>query len=315
MPGACAACDKPAATHCTLCKNTRYCSRECQSRHWPTHKLTCSPGCSHYKRKCALVSPCCNGVFYCRFCHDQKMYDEETDPKKSHKLDRHAVTHVVCWNCGLKQRASPYCGGSDINVSAPAEASVSPSPSEVKTGCGERFAAYCCLVCNLFDDEGLAKQVFHCKDCGICRVGGRDAYFHCQRCNACYPKTLEANHSCVEQSLQRNCPVCQEDMFSSRISAQVLACGHTMHSTCLESFTQAGAYKCPTCNRTLLQRAEARALWAQLREEVFFTPMPAEYATTVVQVLCNDCNQKSSVNFHVIGHECSHCHSFNTVKE
>lgn len=31
-----------------------------------------------------------------------------------------------------------------------------------------------------------------------------------------------------------------------------------------------------------------------------------------VWVLCNDCNKVSEVDFHVIGHKCSHCNSYNT---
>jgi len=350
MPGVCATCTKPANRRCGRCKSMHYCSAACQSDHWKTHKPDCTPavipGCSHYKRKCALVSPCCDRVFSCRFCHDLEMHENEPNPEKSHRLDRHAVTHVVCKKCGRKQRASPFCGGDLEGLRVPSLSSTSSSDSASSSpslltsasgaatpgsdllssslsaassatdgkGCGETFAAYCCLICNLFDEEGLTKKAFHCEDCGICRVGGRDAFFHCPRCNACYAKALQTNHSCVEQSLQRNCPVCQEDMFSSRIGAQVLLCGHTMHSTCLQSFQEAGQYKCPTCNRTILSAHRAQTLWAQMKTEVMLTPMPAEYASTMVSVLCNDCNQKSNVNFHVIGHECAHCHSFNTVR-
>lgn len=407
MPGVCATCAKPAATRlCGRCKVTHYCSPECQSQHWQVHKPKCTPpvskesasskegdkksnkkiaatnaekefGCTHYKRKCALVSPCCGRVFSCRFCHDAEMYENETDEKKCHKLNRHAVTHIVCLSCGRKQRASPFCGGdtctqmgneknSVCNKNEPTSASVAsctdatssslpPSPSLASNstssisastslpssssssssspsspsssassslssssnqdkGCGERFAVYCCLICNLFDEEGDKKKIFHCEACGICRVGGRDAFFHCARCNACYSKEL-STHACVEQSLQRNCPVCQEDMFTSRINAQVLPCGHTMHSPCLKEFLKAGSYKCPTCNRTVLEATGARGLWARMKAEVDSTPMPTEYASQMVQILCNDCNLKSSVPFHIIGYECSHCHSFNTVRE
>ncbi|RLN15358.1 hypothetical protein BBJ28_00014149 [Nothophytophthora sp. Chile5] len=35
--------------------------------------------------------------------------------------------------------------------------------------CHRRMAAYFCSVCNLFDDAGPEKKVFHCAQCGICR--------------------------------------------------------------------------------------------------------------------------------------------------
>ncbi|CBJ31961.1 MYND finger protein, putative [Ectocarpus siliculosus] len=38
----CPVCQKPnAQKRCTRCKIVRYCSRECQKQHWPTHKLEC----------------------------------------------------------------------------------------------------------------------------------------------------------------------------------------------------------------------------------------------------------------------------------
>lgn len=50
---------------------------------------------------------------------------------------------------------------------------------------------YACLVCNLFDDEGDKKQIFHCDGCGICRVGGRENFFHCSNCNMCLGVSLK----------------------------------------------------------------------------------------------------------------------------
>lgn len=31
------------------------------------------------------------------------------------------------------------------------------------------MADYFCSVCNLFDNQGQQKQIFHCDGCGICR--------------------------------------------------------------------------------------------------------------------------------------------------
>lgn len=39
---ACNNCSKECHKTCTLCQNARYCGKECQTAHWPTHKLTCS---------------------------------------------------------------------------------------------------------------------------------------------------------------------------------------------------------------------------------------------------------------------------------
>lgn len=46
-------------------------------------------GCEHYKRKCSLISPCCNQMFVCRLCHDEEKDDNEPDYKKAHKMQCH----------------------------------------------------------------------------------------------------------------------------------------------------------------------------------------------------------------------------------
>jgi hypothetical protein len=42
------------------------------------------------------------------------------------------------------------------------------------------------------------------------------------------------------------------------------------------------------------------------------TAMPEEYRNMVVSVLCNDCHARSEVRFHVVGHKCGGCGSYNT---
>ena len=42
----CILCDKSNARLCKQCKSTSYCSKECQQKDWPTHKLLCTTFCS-----------------------------------------------------------------------------------------------------------------------------------------------------------------------------------------------------------------------------------------------------------------------------
>jgi len=113
---------------------------------------------------------------------------------------------------------------------------------------GRRLTHYYCDVCKFHDDDNT-KNIYHCPDCKICRIGkgiGIDRY-HCQKCNICTSSSLPAayvrvvrvcvtheltlahvditlvglsleyrDHKCIENSLGSNCPICNVYMFTSR---------------------------------------------------------------------------------------------------
>lgn len=105
-------------------------------------------GCQHYKRNVKLQCSTCERWYTCRFCHDEA---------EDHALNRRATKNMLCMLCGHAQAASGEC-----------------------QRCGEPSARYYCDVCKLWDDDPQ-KSIYHCDDCGICRVGqglGKD-FFHC----------------------------------------------------------------------------------------------------------------------------------------
>lgn len=109
-------------------------------------------GCLHYKRNVKLQCATCARWYTCRFCHDDV---------EDHKLVRRETKHMLCMLCGCAQPAAGEC-----------------------RDCGEQAAHYYCDVCKLWDNE-MSKSIYHCDDCGICRVGqglGKD-FFHCKVCN------------------------------------------------------------------------------------------------------------------------------------
>ncbi|QHO39007.1 E3 ubiquitin-protein ligase [Arachis hypogaea] len=59
---------------------------------------------------------------------------------------------------------------------------------EIETG----GPAVVCAVCDT--EQPIGKQLFHCDDCGICRVGGQENYLHCEKCGSYYSVTLRDNH-------------------------------------------------------------------------------------------------------------------------
>jgi len=234
--------------------------------------------CPHYKRKCRFVTPCCGGVYRCRFCHD-----EEQD----HPLRREDVNVVECSACGTRQGVTEFC-----------------------SNCGIKFGMYFCYECKLYDDED--KQQFHCQGCGICRVGGRANYFHCDRCDMCLPNHLEGAHKCVEKVSRGNCPVCQEDIHTSRIPSQIPPCNHLIHKNCFDDMLNNGHYACPVCGVSMIPMKE---IWKIYDKDIEETPMPEEYRDLYANIKCRDCLQTSLASFHILGIKCNECGSYNTVRD
>mgnify|MGYP000847646437 CR=1 FL=1 len=106
-------------------------------------------GCRHYKRNVKLQCYDCKRWYTCRFCHDEV---------EDHSLNRRKTENMLCMLCGRAQPAAQWC-----------------------KGCGEQAARYYCTICKLWDDDNK-KSIYHCNDCGICRIGqglGKD-FFHCK---------------------------------------------------------------------------------------------------------------------------------------
>lgn len=245
-------------------------------------------GCEHYRRRCMLIAPCCGEQFWCRHCHNIAKHDNEQDPVKRHVLDRKAIREVVCALCNTRQPAATNCNK-----------------------CGVGFGKYSCLVCHFYDDD-VTKEQFHCADCGICRVGGRQNFFHCDTCNCCYAVMMRDSHRCIENSMHSNCPVCFEYLFDSIRPISVMPCGHTIHQECLRLLVDHSTYHCPVCFKSCMTTANMERIWQDMDENVEATPMPEDYASIEVNILCNDCGDRSRVHFHILGHKCSRCGGYNT---
>ena len=159
-------------------------------------------GCDHYSRGCRIFAPCCSKWYGCRHCHNE-------DIENSHRLDPKTITTMECYSCKTAQPTQGNC-----------------------TSCQMSMGTYYCAICHLFDNASLEKGIFHCTDCGICRIGGRDNFYHCLPCGACLANELRTNHKCVSDSTRQDCPICLEYMFDAREESRILRCGHAMHSSC-----------------------------------------------------------------------------------
>ncbi|KAI0181322.1 zf-CHY-domain-containing protein [Hypoxylon sp. FL1284] len=236
-------------------------------------------GCEHYRRNVKLQCSTCLRWYTCRFCHDK---DED------HNLIRKDTRNMLCMFCGTAQRAGEAC-----------------------VSCGASAARYYCSICKLWNDDP-DKPVYHCSDCGICRIGrglGKD-FFHCKTCCACIAIGQENDHKCIERSTDCDCPICGDYMFTSPKAVCFMKCGHSIHNQCLDQHMKV-AYKCPICNKSL---ANMELQFRNLDLAIEAQPMPPEFRDTRALVLCNDCSAKSSVKYHWLGLKCGVCSSYNTAQ-
>jgi hypothetical protein len=238
------------------------------------------PPCGHYQRNCSIVSPCCGLVFGCRICHDDApelpppfllkrasstggngdaMEEDSKMPANGmngngapaaasmpafmhrsaslpvnfeeeethHNIDRFLIAEIICRECYTRQS----------------------SKTNTCINCRVEFGSYHCNICNLWMSD--TEEPYHCHECGFCRVGGRENFKHCADCGMCIDAQLFDDHNCKSGKYMSNCPVCQEDLFSSRMASHEMPCGHAIHwrecirvaiFTCCESCTLTSVY-------------------------------------------------------------------------
>ncbi|MHA1683310.1 MAG: RING finger and CHY zinc finger domain-containing protein [Promethearchaeota archaeon] len=244
-------------------------------------------GCSHYQRKCDVWAKCCKRYFPCRKCHDEEMDSPNRPMELQHTIDRKEIKKIKCRYCACEQVPRASC-----------------------KECGVSFARYCCLVCNLYDDDPK-KKIYHCDDCGVCLVGSRKNSAHCKTCDYCMSREDFSTHECFKDVLKRPCPVCLDSLQDSTELVRVLPCGHPIHVRCQLEMIRKRMYCCPICSKSMIDDTERTSL---LRIAIAILPMPKEYHGACVWILCNECCKKSYVNYHFHGHECLTCNSFNTTR-
>mmetsp|Transcript_30386 Transcript_30386/g.29287 ORF Transcript_30386/g.29287 Transcript_30386/m.29287 type:complete len:470 (-) Transcript_30386:107-1516(-) len=282
------------------------------------------PKCDHYNRNCSIVSPCCGATFGCRFCHDdspvlpplsnQSEQSQRTETKPNtgrrkyqrscsmptsfasfaepqhHTVDRFSIKEVICRKCYTRQS----------------------SKTNECVNCHVKFGEYHCDRCNLWMDND--ERPYHCADCGFCRVGGADNFRHCQDCGMCIDALLFDQHSCKVGKYMSNCPVCQEDLFSSRKASHEMPCGHAIHWHCFKKLAEHDS-RCPICKKTAGTHESMLPTWQAVAMGIELRPVPPDIAK-VVTIICNDCEMGDvDRGWHFLGVQCLRCQSFNTVTE
>jgi len=240
-------------------------------------------GCKHYQRSCKVKAACCGEWFTCRLCHADLIDDHEMDRKESELM--------LCMSCLTEQPIAQYCAN-----------------------CNLCMGAYFCGVCRLWDSTP-EKQIYHCDECGICRRGKREDYIHCNICKMCLHQSITTTHKCLQDSLNRDCPICCEYLFTSVKSVNILRCGHPMHAKCANSLLESSSMipRCPMCFKCISENW-LKNLTDVLDFEVNAQPMPEEVKKDVT-ILCYECNQTSVVPLHFIAMKCPKCSHYNTAQK
>lgn len=155
---------------------------------------------------------------------------------------------------------------------------------------------------------------YHCEKCGFCRVGGRENFRHCDDCGMCIDSLLFDDHNCKAGKYMSNCPVCQEDLFSSRDASHEMPCGHAIHWHCFKELTTYDT-RCPVCKKTAETPEHMAPTWEAMAMGIALQPVPPELARCVT-IICNDCETvDQDRRWHFLGVRCMHCTSFNTNVE
>jgi len=158
------------------------------------------------------------------------------------------------------------------------------------------------------------KEPFHCNACGLCRIDGEDNFKHCHKCDMCISVSMYKDHKCMKEKYKRECPICQENLFHSRMPSQDLLCGHVIHSHCFQRLSKFD-YRCPICKKTVVHPKYMANTWEILARDIREQPMSVDLAKDVY-LICYDCENKSEkIKWHFLGTQCPKCRSFNTVVE
>ncbi|CAD8177397.1 unnamed protein product [Paramecium pentaurelia] len=246
--------------------------------------------CKHYKRNCDKKAPCCQIYYPCRLCHDQNYKGPKSDGCKVETMDRYNVKEIRCRTCLTEQPPSNLCNN-----------------------CGIQFARYYCEICKLYEDD-KKKNIFHCEQCKMCRLGKREEFFHCEKCDVCLSISIKPQHNCIEKAFEQNCAVCMDYLKNStQLIQQFTNCPHFIHVKCLEKMLKKGLYNCPNCNVAIYKMTQQEIQDLDQINEHMKNELSEEQLKQVVDIICSDCQAKSSVQFNIYL-KCSNCGSYNTKK-
>ena len=236
--------------------------------------------CTHYENNIQVYAKCCNKYYDCHLCHNEE---------NNHKFNRYSLNKIKCTDCSTENNLGNTC-----------------------IECKVTFAKNHCNVCNIWCSK--LNNMYHCNDCGICRMGKKEDFFHCNKCNMCLSVNCKDSHNCGNISMDEDCPICLDKIFNSGKDIILLKCSHLIHDLCLKAHIKSCDQNdkiagCTLCKKSVVKFSSYESKFDKYIQNY---PMPDHYKNWTTDILCNDCCVKSNVKYHSKHHKCIGCKSYNT---
>lgn len=237
--------------------------------------------CTHYENCLQVFAKCCNKYYDCHLCHNEQ---------NNHKLNRKLIKKIKCVNCTTENDVGNKC-----------------------KGCNIEFAKNFCNICNVWCNK--YKDIYHCYDCGFCRVGKRENYYHCNKCNLCLSLNCIDSHNCENIDKSDNCPLCLSGLHNADSGILILKCNHFIHEKCLDEIIKNTDKSkkipcCLLCKKSVVNFLKYESIFDKNIKDY---ELPCIYQKWTTNILCNDCCVKSTVKYHTTYHKCQGCKSYNTT--
>jgi RING finger/CHY zinc finger protein 1 len=278
--------------------------------------------CTHYPNKNCnyFYFSCCNKFAHCIRCHNE--IDNDHKPN---------LINITCANCKLFQKPSNQCTKCNIIFNKNycsicyiwTDKDIYHCDQCGLCRVGKKDASFHCTNCETcFDISNIKHQCktnisYKDKTCGFCLENIYDSQIpvHTLSCNhfvhiKCFKNATEND--------QYKCPVCRKSMFNvdwtflrNMISIQpmpeddiiigtIVSCKYFGKMKVLDIYEHGNMYY-----GELFEFGLSNKVYGS------FYKNDVKKLPKMVNIICNDCNEKSNVKYHYLGCECYNCGSFN----
>jgi uncharacterized CHY-type Zn-finger protein len=238
--------------------------------------------CEHFINNVQIFAPCCNKYYNCIKCHNNN---------EKHILNSKDINIIKCQNCNFDNNLGNKC-----------------------SNCNIIFSNYNCLKCKIWAYK--KNEIYHCDDCGKCKIGDKNLFYHCHGCNLCLSKNTKHKHiyTCQNKEKNSDCPICLEKIFMNNEGAFLLRCNHFIHKNCYNEFIKHNESTKKILSCSLCKKSIKNPINFEKEYDLLYmnNPIDEYYKNWKSNIHCNDCNKKCDVKYHYNYHKCISCKSYNT---